>query len=99
MSRTRGRITGILNTGSGGKFRLWATRLVADRGGDGEDLDRGARQRALTLHAHALHDRQRAAGAPGQPSGPGGVRERQLDGRPVLEDLDVAGTLELADEL
>src|SRR5262249_36195207 len=100
MSRTRSRITGILNTGSGGKVRsLRTTRLISDRGGDREDLDGRARERALAGHAHALDDRQRAARAPGEPAGARGVRERQLDGGAVLEDLDVAGAFELAHEL
>ena len=54
-----------------------------------EQLDAGAGQRALAAHADALDDREAfVPGAPGDPAGAGGARQRQLDRRAVLEDLD-----------
>ena len=51
-----------------------ATRLVADRRGDREQLDSRAAQRPVAAHAHALHDRQaRRSGAPRDAAGAGRV--------------------------
>src|SRR3954447_8587029 len=96
-TRRRTLITGNLNTGVGGKFRsLGTTRLAPDGGGDREHVDRGAGQRALAAHAHALDDGKAVRSRPpGDAARPHRVGQRKLDRGAVLQDLDVAGPFEL----